>query len=215
MHHDKIAAIRRDYSLQKLTEEQSAAEPILQFDKWWQDALHAEIDEVNAMTLSTVAADGFPWARIVLLKGFDHNGFVFFTNYESIKGKQLLENPKASLVFFWKELERQVRVLGHVSKVSEAESTAYFKSRPEASQIGAWTSPQSRVIENRHWIDEQFNEKVKQLEGTDIQRPAYWGGYIVKPIVMEFWQGRPGRLHDRLQYSLQDNGNWKKERLAP
>jgi pyridoxamine 5'-phosphate oxidase len=215
MHQDKIAAIRRDYSLQQLLEENAAAHPLQQFDKWWQDALYAEIDEVNAMTLATATADGFPSARIVLLKGFTDKGFVFFTNYESPKGQQLIENPRACLVFFWKELERQVRITGLVEKVSAEESDAYFYSRPEASRIGAWTSPQSRVIENRHWIDAKFNDQVKKLEGTAIPRPAYWGGYIVKPVIYEFWQGRPGRLHDRLLYTLEDSGNWKTERLAP
>jgi pyridoxamine 5'-phosphate oxidase len=151
----------------------------------------------------------------VLLKGFNEKGFIFFTNYESYKAQQLAENPKACLVFFWKELERQVRITGLVVKISNAESDEYFNSRPEASRIGAWASPQSRVIENRHWLDEKFNELVNKMEGKHIQRPAHWGGYIVKPVVIEFWQGRPSRLHDRIQYTLEESGNWKIERLAP
>jgi pyridoxamine 5'-phosphate oxidase len=212
---NSIADIRRDYSQKKLTEDLVAPHPVTQFDQWWNEAMHAKIDEVNAMTLATASADGFPSARIVLLKDCSERGFTFFTNYESYKGKQLEENPKACLVFFWKELERQVRITGLVEKITEQESDAYFKSRPEASRIGAWTSPQSQAIENRHWLDNRFNEMVQKLEGTDIQRPAYWGGYIVKPVIIEFWQGRPGRLHDRLQYTLLDNGGWKIERLAP
>lgn len=210
-----IADIRREYSHQKLSETDADANAIKQFEKWWEEAVHSKIDEVNAMTLATASPDGLPSARVVLLKGFNEKGFIFFTNYESYKGQQLAENPKACLVFFWKELERQVRITGLVVKLSSKESDEYFMTRPEASRIGAWTSPQSRVIEDRKWIDEKFNKLVNEMEGTDIQRPPYWGGYLVKPVVIEFWQGRPGRLHDRLQYSLQDDGRWKIERLAP
>ena len=210
-----IADIRRDYSHKNLSEKDVNENPITQFGYWWDEAVHSKIDEVNAMTLATASQDGLPSARIVLLKGYNEQGFVFFTNYESYKGQQLAENPKACLVFFWKELERQVRITGLVVKVSAKESDEYFHSRPEASRIGAWASPQSRVIENRHWIDEKFNELVSKMEGTDIQRPPHWGGYVVKPVEIEFWQGRPSRLHDRIQYSLDENGKWKIERLAP
>lgn len=210
-----ISDIRRDYSHKSLSEKDVNENPITQFSNWWDEAVHSKIDEVNAMTLATASQDGLPAARIVLLKGFSEQGFVFFTNYESYKGLQLAENPKACLVFFWKELERQVRVTGIVVKASAKESDEYFNSRPEASRIGAWASPQSRTIENRHWIDEKFNELVNKMEGTDIQRPPHWGGYIVKPVEIEFWQGRPSRLHDRIQYSLDENGKWKIERLAP
>jgi pyridoxamine 5'-phosphate oxidase len=210
-----IADIRRDYSHRQLTEKDADGDPIRQFEKWWKEAVESRIDEVNAMTLATASSDGLPSARIVLLKDFSEKGFVFFTNYESYKGRQLAENPKACLIFFWKELERQVRVTGLVIKVNEKESDEYFHSRPEASRIGTWVSPQSRVIESREWIDEKFNSLVKQMEGTDIQRPPYWGGYIVKPVEIEFWQGRPSRLHDRIQYSLEESGKWKIERLAP
>jgi pyridoxamine 5'-phosphate oxidase len=167
------------------------------------------------MTLATASLDALPSARIVLLKGFDENGFVFFTNYESYKAQQLAENPKACLVFFWKELQRQVRITGLIQKINAKQSDEYFKSRPESSRIGAWASPQSRVIESRDWLDEKFNELVNKMEGNSDARPPYWGGYIVKPVVIEFWQGRPSRLHDRIQYTLEDNGGWKIERLAP
>lgn len=210
-----IADIRRDYSHKSLSENDADNNAIKQFEKWWNEAVESKIDEVNAMTLATASMDGLPSARIVLLKEFNEKGFVFFTNYESYKAQQLAENPKACLVFFWKELERQVRITGLIQKINSAESDAYFKSRPESSRIGAWASPQSRVIESRHWLDEKFNELVNKMEGTDIKRPPHWGGYIVKPVVIEFWQGRPSRLHDRIQYTLDDNGEWKIERLAP
>jgi pyridoxamine 5'-phosphate oxidase len=210
-----IADIRKDYKLQSLSEKDAAPDAIVQFNTWWQEAIQSEIDEVNAMTLATASADGVPAARIVLLKGFDDRGFVFFTNYESFKGMQLAENPRACLVFFWKELERQVRITGLVEKVSDAESDAYFNSRPEGSRIGAWASPQSQVIESREWLQEREKTYAKDFSGKPLQRPAHWGGYRVKPVTIEFWQGRPSRLHDRLQYTLEGNNEWKIERLAP
>jgi pyridoxamine 5'-phosphate oxidase len=210
-----IADIRKDYKLRSLLEKDVEANAIRQFDKWWQEAIHSEIDEVNAMTLATASADGIPAARIVLLKGYDERGFVFFTNYESFKGLQLAENPRACLVFFWKELERQVRITGLVEQVSAEESDTYFNSRPEGSRIGAWASPQSQVIESREWLEEREKTLVKDFTGKPLKRPAHWGGYRVKPINIEFWQGRPSRLHDRLQYTLQGENNWKIERLAP
>ena len=210
-----IADLRRDYSHKSLSEKDVNASAILQFETWWNEALNSKIDEPNAMTLATASVDGLPSARIVLLKEFSEAGFVFFTNYESFKAQQLAENPKACLVFFWKELERQVRITGLIQKINGQQSDAYFNSRPESSRIGAWASPQSRVIESRNWLDEKFNELVKQMEGTEIKRPPHWGGYIVKPVVIEFWQGRPSRLHDRIQYTLDESGNWKIERLAP
>jgi len=210
-----IADIRNSYSKMSLTEEEVEPDPIQQFTKWWTEALAAEIDEVNAMTLSTASIDAVPSARIVLLKNFSEKGFVFFSNYNSYKGQQLAENPKACLVFFWKELERQVRITGLVMKVSTAENDTYFNSRPIASQIGAIASPQSQVIVNRQWLDEHYNELEKKLQEEIIKRPQHWGGYLVRPVVIEFWQGRPSRLHDRIQYTLEDDGIWKIERLAP
>jgi len=213
--HNNIADIRRDYSHKSLSESDVDTNAIKQFEKWWHEAVNSKIDEVNAMTLATASLDALPSARIVLLKEVNEKGFVFFTNYESYKAQQLAENPKACLVFFWKELERQVRITGLIEKISGKQSDEYFRSRPESSRIGAWTSPQSRVIEDRDWLDEKFNELVNKMEGTVIPRPPHWGGYIVKPVVIEFWQGRPSRLHDRIQYTLEENGGWKIERLAP
>lgn len=209
-----IAGLRRDYSSQSLLEADVAPDPVDQFDIWWKQAVNSQIDEVNAMTLATASVDGMPSARIVLLKGFSNEGFVFFTNYESFKAAQLGENPKACLVFFWKELERQVRITGLVSKLAAVDSDEYFLSRPSTSQIGAWASPQSRVIESRDWLDQHYLKLTEQFREKKLQRPLHWGGYVVKPVIMEFWQGRPSRLHDRIQYSL-ENGDWKIDRLAP
>lgn len=212
---ENIADIRKNYSLQTLLETNADADAIKQFAKWWNEAVASEIDEVNAMTLATASADGIPAARIVLLKEFSEKGFVFFTNYNSFKGQQVAENPKACLVFFWKELERQVRITGLIQKIEGKESDAYFVSRPVGSQIGAITSPQSQVIPNRQWLDDTYDKNEKELASKKLERPAHWGGYMVKPVIIEFWQGRPSRLHDRLQYTLQDDGGWKMERLAP
>lgn len=210
-----IADIRKEYASETLLEKDIAADPIQQFQRWWTQVLAAEVPEPNAMILATASADGLPSARIVLLKGFDENGFVFFTNYQSFKGTQLDENPKASLVFFWKELERQVRIMGLVSKLPAAESDAYFQSRPIGSRIGAWASPQSQVIENREWLEQKFDERKAEFSNEDVPRPPHWGGYLVKPVMIEFWQGRYSRLHDRIQYTMEENGAWKIERLAP
>ena len=210
-----IAAIRKTYSQKVLTEDSIDASPVRQFEKWWNEAIEAGIDEVNAMTLATASADGVPSARIVLLKGFSDEGFTFFTNYESYKGRQLVENPKACLVFFWKELERQIRITGLVEKTGEDESDNYFHSRPAGSQVGASISPQSAVIGSREWLEERYTAFEKQSGNQMIPRPKHWGGYIVKPVIIEFWQGRPSRLHDRIEYSLQENGEWKTARLAP
>ena len=212
---EKIADIRKDYSHKTLVEAEIDPNPIKQFDKWWKDAVGADITEVNAMTLATASTDGMPSARIMLLKGFSEHGFVFFTNYNSFKGQQLTENPRACLVFFWKELERQVRITGLIARADNAENDIYFQSRPKASQVGAITSPQSQVIENRQWLDDRYKKLTEESQGRTVQRPAHWGGYLVKPVIIEFWQGRPGRLHDRIQYSLLDDGTWKIERLAP
>jgi pyridoxamine 5'-phosphate oxidase len=211
-----IAAIRQNYSKKTLSEKDVYSSPIQQFQQWWKEAVDSAIEEVNAMTLATASADGLPSARIVLLKGVSENGFVFFTNYNSYKGNQLADNPKACLVFFWKELERQVRITGLVDKLKDKENDDYFYSRPIESQVGASVSPQSQVIENREWLETRFNEQAKNISAASpLKRPDHWGGYLVKPVLIEFWQGRPGRLHDRLQYSLEDSGEWKIERLAP
>jgi pyridoxamine-phosphate oxidase len=210
-----IADIRKDYRLQSLHEKDVDPDAFKQFDKWWREAIHSEIDEVNAMTLATASADGVPSARIVLLKGYDEKGFVFFTNYESFKGKELAQNPRACLVFFWKELERQVRITGLVEKVSAEESDVYFNSRPQGSRIGAWVSPQSQVIKNREWLDEKAKELTEKYATEPLTRPPHWGGYRVKPICIEFWQGRASRLHDRIRYTLGEDGRWTIERLAP
>lgn len=197
--------------MKELLESEVSPHPVDQFKKWWQEVVDSAIDEVNAMTLATASPDGFPSARIVLLKAFTHEGFVFFSNYQSFKGRQLGDNPKACLVFFWKELERQVRITGLVEKVSELESDEYFFSRPPESRVGAAISPQSQVIASREWLQQEF----EKYSHTPIARPAHWGGYRVRPVLMEFWQGRPSRLHDRIQYSLNDKGSWDIQRLAP
>lgn len=210
-----IANLRKDYSSKSLLETDVEANPIDQFQKWWNEAMDSEIDEVNAMTLATASGDGMPAARIMLLKGFDKNGFVFFTNYKSYKAMHLEENPKACLVFFWKELERQVRITGLVKRASEKDSDEYFFSRPVGSQIGAWASNQSQVIENREWLQNRVVQLTEEFKQKELKRPPHWGGYVVTPVIIEFWQGRPSRLHDRIQYTLREDGNWKIERLSP
>ncbi|MEO8171635.1 MAG: pyridoxamine 5'-phosphate oxidase [Sediminibacterium sp.] len=209
-----ISDLRTDYKLRSLNEEDVSADPIAQFTHWWDEAVNSKIDEVNAMTLATVNNEGRPSARIVLLKGFDEKGFVFFTNYQSKKGKELEDNPHAALVFFWKELERQVRIEGGIEKISEDDSDAYYQSRPAGSRIGAWASPQSEVIDGRERLEDNFKALEKKFESGMIPRPGHWGGYMLRPSVIEFWQGRSSRLHDRIQYSLKENG-WVIERLAP
>ena len=209
-----IADIRKEYRQQALLENNIENNPFNQFQKWWEDAVRSDIDEVNAMTLATASATGLPAARIVLLKAFDEKGFVFYSNYESVKGMQLGENPRACLVFFWKELERQVRITGLVEKATNEESDVYYNSRPATSRIGAWASPQSQVITNRNWLEENEKKYTAAFEGTNIVRPANWGGYRVKPVTIEFWQGRASRLHDRIQYTREAD-NWLIERLAP
>lgn len=210
-----IADLRKDYSSQTLQETDIERNPIDQFQKWWAEAVNSQIDEVNAMTLATASGDGMPSARIMLLKGFDKNGFVFFTNYKSYKAMHLEENPKACLVFFWKELERQVRITGLVKRISEKDSEEYFFSRPVGSQVGAWASNQSQVIDSREWLENRYLQLTEEFKQKELKRPPHWGGYIVTPVIIEFWQGRPSRLHDRIQYSLEEDGSWKIERLSP
>lgn len=209
-----IADIRKDYQLKSLSEHEVDQNPFTQFSVWWNEAVQSDIVEVNAMALSTVTSAGRPSSRIVLLKGYDEQGFVFFTNYSSDKGQQLTQNHFAALLFFWKELERQVRIEGVVSKVSEEESDAYFNSRPAGSRLGAWASPQSQKISDREVLNHELMKFTEQFDQDNIPRPAHWGGYRVKPTRIEFWQGRSNRLHDRILYE-QDNDNWQISRLAP
>jgi pyridoxamine 5'-phosphate oxidase len=210
----KLADLRKDYSLKSLEMHEVSSDPFQQFNQWMADALAAEVLEANAMCLATVGAEGFPNARIVLLKGLDQ-GFVFFTNYESAKGRELAAYPKASLTFFWAEIERQVRVIGTVAKITEEESDAYFLSRPYASQVGAWASPQSQEIDSRAHIEREQKNVEERFDSESMHRPAHWGGFRVMPHRIEFWQGRPSRLHDRIVYEKQADGNWTTVRLAP
>jgi pyridoxamine 5'-phosphate oxidase len=214
MKSDELAQIRKDYTLHSLSEEDVANSPIEQFGKWWADAEGAKIDEINAMTLATVSDQGVPDARTVLLKGYDEKGFVFFTNYNSVKSIQLGANANCCLLFFWKELERQVRITGKAEKLSSMESIEYFNSRPEGSKIGAWASPQSMVVAGKAWLKETFEYYTERFKHGEIPKPPHWGGYRIKAERIEFWQGRPSRMHDRILYTKQEN-NWKIERLAP
>ena len=209
----KIADLRQEYMRESLDEENAARDPFTQFDRWFNEAIKAELPMLNAMTLATVSASGQPAARIVLLKGVDARGFVFYTDYASRKGAELAANPRAALVFYWIELEREVRIEGRVEKVSAPESDEYFASRPLGSRHAAIASPQSAVVPNRAVLEARFAEADK-LHGDAPARPAHWGGYRVLPTAIEFWQGRANRLHDRLLYSRIDAA-WKIERLAP
>ena len=210
-----VADLRKDYTLEGLSELEVNLNPFIQFKKWFDQALAAQLPEPNAMTIATATPDGKPSARMVLLKDFDERGFVFFTNYNSHKGQELAENPQGALVFWWAELERQVRILGYVEKVSETESDQYFHSRPANSRLGAWISNQSEVIESREVLERRLQEFKSKYENEEIPRPPHWGGLRVIPTEIEFWQGRPSRLHDRLLYSRLDNDTWKIERLSP
>lgn len=209
-----IAALRENYTKGSLDITDVAPNPFAQFNRWFDEALKSEIREPNALTLSTVTADGKPSARVVLLKKLD-TGFTFFTNYLSRKGTELAENPNGCISFFWNELERQVRIEGIIEKVSEVESDEYFQSRPRGSQIGAWSSNQSMVIESRSVLEEREKALLAKYEGQAIPRPQHWGGYRLVPTYIEFWQGRPSRLHDRIAYSLEADGQWKIGRLSP
>lgn len=212
---NSIASMRKVYQLKSLDEKEVSPDPIKQFDRWWQEAIKEHVEEPNAMTLATCGASGKPSARIVLLKSFSDNGFVFYTNYSSRKAGDLKANSFAAIVFFWKELERQVRIEGKVKKVSDKESEDYFAVRPRESQLGAWSSPQSRSIPDANTLQENMKKYYDQFHGKEVPRPDFWGGYVVEPDLIEFWQGKPGRLHDRLQYTLRENAQWQLERLAP
>lgn len=209
-----IAAIRKDYSLKTLDEKEVDFNPFIQFSAWWSEAINSNIVEVNAMTLATADLSGKPSARIVLLKGFSGEGFTFYTNYSSHKSSDIRSNPQAALVFFWKELERQIRIEGVVEKTAVAENEQYFNSRPEGSRIGAWASPQSGVVKDRNELETRVTEMQDRFANDEITCPPFWGGFILKPTLFEFWQGRQSRLHDRIQYKL-DNAMWKIARLAP
>lgn len=210
----KLSEIRKEYTIKSLDFNDVSFNPFQQFKVWLDEAIDSEVPEVNAMCLSTLGLNGFPNARIVLLKEMDH-GFVFFTNYESEKGKEINATPKASLTFFWPELERQVRIMGNIEKINGTESDIYFHSRPIGSQIGAWTSPQSQTIANREELDVRLELMENRFKTEPITRPENWGGYRLVPIRIEFWQGRPSRLHDRICYQKQTNGSWEITRLAP
>lgn len=209
-----LAALRRDYALASLGERDVDADPVRQFERWFADAVSARVPEPNAMTLSTATRDGVPSGRIVLLKGVDANGFVFFTDYRSRKGVELGENPLAALTFLWKEIERQVRITGSVSRVSTQESEDYFRTRPPGSRLGAWASRQSSVIASREELEAQLEEVAQRFPNGDVPLPPHWGGFRVMPDEIELWQGRQSRLHDRLLYRRRDNG-WEISRLSP
>ena len=208
-----LAGVRRDYSLKTLDESQVDRDPMKQFGVWMAEAIHGQVPEATAMNLATVDARGRPSSRIVLLKGLDPRGFVFYTNYASRKGRELAANPAAALCFLWKELERQVRIEGVTEKVTAAESDEYFATRPLGARVGAWASPQSEAIAGREWLEQRWAELAKQ-HGELPPRPPHWGGYRLVPDYIEFWQGRLSRLHDRVVYTRADNG-WKITRLAP
>lgn len=212
---DPLASIRTDYTKAELDVHSVLQDPINQFTKWFDEAITAKVPEPNAMNLATVNEHGRPASRIVLLKGIENNMFVFYTNYQSRKGKELDSNPACSLTFFWPALERQVRVEGIAARIDEKRSEKYFQSRPRGSQVGAWASPQSTMISNRLLLEERAKQIEEKFKGKDVlPKPNQWGGYEIDPLMMEFWQGRPSRLHDRILY-IKDDGVWKINRLAP
>lgn len=209
-----IAHLRREYARARLDERDVDPDPLVQFHKWFDDASRAELPEPNAMTLATATPAGVPSARMVLLKAADERGFTFFTDYRSRKGQELEANPHAALVFFWGELERQVRITGTVSRVSREETEAYFRTRPRESRLGAWTSHQSTVLAGRETLEARLREVAARHPGDEVPTPPHWGGYLLKPDALEFWQGRESRLHDRVRYQ-REAGSWRIERLSP
>jgi pyridoxamine 5'-phosphate oxidase len=215
MNQEELQNLRQDYSSASLSETTISSNPVKQFESWFNEAVAANALEPNAMTLATATTDGRPSARIVLLKGFDDNGFAFYTNYLSRKGKEITKNPLGAITFFWGELERQVRIEGNIEKLSKEQSERYFHSRPKLSQIGAVASPQSQEIADRGALEQKMAQLEAEYADKDIPKPSFWGGYILKPRLIEFWQGRQSRLHDRIVFKKIDNKNWKKARLAP
>jgi len=209
-----INTLRHDFSKQKLDEKDVNPNPILQFEKWFKEAVESKVNEPNAMTVCTATKEGKPSARILLLRNFNEKGFVFYTNYNSRKGEEIAQNPKAALLFFWPELERQVRIEGILEKQSAAESDIYFNTRPRGSKLGAWSSAQSKTVANRKLLDESYEVFSQKFPDENVPRPDFWGGYVLIPQSIEFWQGRPSRMHDRILYTLIAN-NWKIERLSP
>jgi len=211
-----IADIRREYARARLDEADVSHDPFVEFARWFAEAQEAQATDANAMTLATATADGAPSARIVLLKAFDERGFVFFTDYRSLKGAELEANPRAALVFYWAELDRQVRITGGVALASHEESERYFRSRPLGSRLGAWASHQSRVIPGRAALEADLREVEERYQDGDVPLPPHWGGYRVVPDAIEFWQGRENRLHDRIRYVREGKGKgWRVERLSP
>jgi len=211
---DDLARVRREYTRHSLSESDVDSNPFVQFKRWYDEAVRAQVPDANAMALATATADGKPSARMVLLRGFDARGFVFFTNYEGRKSSELLANPRAALLFYWNELERQVRLEGTVEKTSRQESEDYFKTRPLESRLGAWASRQSEVIPGRSDLEQKIGDLKERYAGREVPVPPFWGGFRLQPEVFEFWQGRENRLHDRIRFSLQ-GGVWVIERLSP
>ena len=212
---DHVARLRKEYTRAGLKESEADPNPIEQFRTWFDEVLTSNLHEPNAMVLATATLDGRPSARVVLLKGFDERGFVFYTNYEGRKGEELETNPHCALLFYWGEVERQVRVEGRVRRVPDKESDAYFAGRPRGSQLGAWASEQSRPVGDRGALEHRLRELEAEYEGREVPRPPFWGGYRVEPETIEFWQGRENRLHDRLVYLRSEDGGWRRGRLQP
>lgn len=210
-----IGHFRKEYTLEKFRKTQAHPNPFEQFTIWYNQAIAAKLPEANGMTLATATSDGKPSARIVLLKAYNEQGFVFYTNYQSQKGQQLAANPWGAIVFWWSQLERQVRIEGKIEKVSAQESDEYFQTRPQESQLGAWVSEQSQIIESREILDQRLQQLKKDYEHKTIPRPPDWGGFRLIPVSIEFWQGRPSRLHDRLLYQRNEDNNWVIQRLSP